>query len=328
MLLPRISSAKKKKKKKSKLFLMKIDSEDKQINHNKKKKITDIPINNNKQKIFLSSKSTPKFIDIIKKKKNEEIIDNEIINIEKENLDLIKELEKLNIQLNSLINKQGNNNISIYNNKNYNSVQPISHEYLHQSELVIQKKYLTNLISEYNQLYNKFNMDNRNDVIIQLENEIKEKSNEYKKYLKENKLLKEKIYNNNNYIKNNKYSNINDLNSKSELYMKKILKKKNEIEQMKILYKTEYKKMISLKGKYEKYNEILNKYETTYLNNNEIKTKEKDKKLEEKIIKLSKTKELIMQSRNAMNNNYSNEIIKQRKHIEQLKKSIFEVNKL
>ena len=35
-----------------------------------------------------------------------------------------------------------------------------------------------------------------------------------------------------------------------------------------------------------------------------------------------------MQSRNAMNNNYSNEIIKQRKHIEQLKKSIFEVNKL
>ena len=110
--------------------------------------------------------------------------------------------------------------------------------------------------------------------------------------------------------------------------MKKILKKKNEIEQMKILYKTEYKKMISLKGKYEKYNEILNKYETTYLNNNEIKTKEKDKKLEEKINKLSKKKEILIQSRNSMKNNYSNEIIKQRKYIEQLKKSIFEVNKL
>ena len=46
MLLPRISSAKNLKKKKSKLFLMKIDSEDKQINHNKKKKITAMePIN-------------------------------------------------------------------------------------------------------------------------------------------------------------------------------------------------------------------------------------------------------------------------------------------
>ena len=328
ILLPRISSAKNLKKNKSKLFLMKTDSEDKLINPNKKKKITSIPFNNNKQKIFLSSKSKPKFLDILKKKKNDEIIDNEIINIEKENLDLIKELEKLNLQLNTLINKQNHNNISIYNNKNYKSVQPIQHENLEQSELIIRKKYLTNLISEYNRLYDKFNMENENNIIIQLENEIKEKTNEYKKCFKENKLLKEKIYNNNNYLKNNKYTKNDNLNSKSELYMKKILNKKNEIEQMKITYKTEYKKIISLNEKYEKYNGILNKYETIYKNNNEIKTKEKDKKLEEEIYKLSKKKAILVQSRNSMKNNYSNEINKQRKYIEQLKKSIFEVNKL
>ncbi len=328
MLLPRISSAKNLKKSKSKLFLMKTDSEDKHIKLNKKKKITSIPFDNNKQKLFLNSKSKPKFLDMLKKKKNDEIIDNEILNIEKENLDLIKELEKLNIQLNTLINKQDNNNISIYNNKSYKSVQPIPHENLQQSELVIQKKYLTNLITEYNKLYNKYNMENNNNIITQLENAIKEKTNEYKKCFRENKLLKEKIYNNNNYLKNNKYTNNNDLNSKSELYMKKILNKKNEIEQMKITYKKEYKKIISLNDKYEKYNGILNKYETIYKNNNEIKTKEKDKKLEEKINKLSKKKEILIQSRNSMKNNYSNEIIKQRKYIEQLKKSIFEVNKL
>ena len=171
-------------------------------------------------------------------------------------------------------------------------------------------------------------MENENNIIIQLENEIKEKTNEYKKCFKENKLLKEKIYNNNNYLKNNKYTKNDNLNSKSELYMKKILKKKNEIEQMKNIYKKEYKKIISLNGKYEKYNDILNKYGTTYLNNNEIKTKEKDKKLEEEIYKLSKKKAILVQSRNSMKNNYSNEINKQRKYIEQLKKSIFEVNKL
>ena len=135
---------------------------------------------------------------------------------------MIRELEKLNIQFNSLSQKKSS---LINNNKNYNSVQPISHENLELSELNIQKKYLTNLISEYNTLYNKFNDENENEV-IELKKEIKEKKNEINKYFEENKILKDKIFNNQNYLKTNKQKKVffqdENLDDKSELYQKKI----------------------------------------------------------------------------------------------------------
>ena len=156
--LPRISSAKNLKKSNSKLFLMKSENEnDSNKEHgyiNKRKKITGIPYNT-KTKLYLSNnKSSNKLLEIVKNKKKEEEIDNELLNMEKENLNLIRELEKLNIQLNTLINKQTPIAILNYNKthpKN-KSVQPSTPEILKQSEIIMQKKYLTNLITEYNKL--------------------------------------------------------------------------------------------------------------------------------------------------------------------------------
>jgi hypothetical protein len=109
--------------------------------------------------------------------------------MEKENLNLIRELEKLNIQLNTLINKQTPIAILNYNKthpKN-KSVQPSTPEILKQSEIIMQKKYLTNLITEYNKLYSKFNIENDSNVKEELINEIEKKKIEYKKCLNENK---------------------------------------------------------------------------------------------------------------------------------------------
>ena len=234
---------------------------------------------------------------------------------------MIRELEKLNIQFNSLSQKKSS---LINNNKNYNSVQPISHENLELSELNIQKKYLTNLISEYNTLYNKFNDENENEV-IELKKEIKEKKNEINKYFEENKILKDKIFNNQNYLKTNKQKKVffqdENLDDKSELYQKKILKKKKDIEKMKIFYLKENKKILNLNNEIDKYKEILNSYETGVNMN-----LEKKKKLEDQIKKLTKKKKILKYSRYSMKKKFNKEINKQNNYIEQLKKTIFEVN--
>ena len=318
--LPRISSAQNLKKSKSRLFLMKTENEN---NHVKKRTKNIIPLNmnNHKSKLILKSKSPKNLLDILKKKKNDEIIDNELLNIEKENLDLIRELEKLNIQFNSLSQKKSS---LINNNKNYNSVQPISHENLELSELNIQKKYLTNLISEYNTLYNKFNDENENEV-IELKKEIKEKKNEINKCSEENKILKEKIFNNQNYLKTNKQKKVffqdENLDDKSELYQKKILKKKKDIEKMKIFYLKENKKILNLNNEIDKYKEILNNYEKGVNMN-----LDKKKQLEDQIKKLTKKKKILKYSRYSMKKKFNKEINKQNNYIEQLKKTIFEVN--
>ena len=144
------------------------------------------------------NKSSNKLLEIIKNKKNEEEIDNELYEMEKENLNLIRELEKLNIQLNNLINKQTPKAVINYNKTHpkHKSVQPSTPEILKQSEIIMQKKYLTNLISEYNKLYSKYNIEYNNNAKDELKKEIELKKIEYKKCLIENKNLKDKIYQN------------------------------------------------------------------------------------------------------------------------------------
>lgn len=339
-LLPRISSAINLKKSNSKLFLMKSENENENKEHtylNKRKKISGIPLNP-KSKLFLSmNKSTNKLLEIIKNKKNEEEIDNELYDMEKENLTLIRELEKLNIQLNNLINKQTPKAVINYNKTHpkHKSVQPSTPEILKQSEIIMQKKYLTNLISEYNKLYSKYNIEYNNNAKDELKREIEQKKIEYKTCLIENKNLKDKIYQNQNYLKNshiqqkNIIVNYDDFESKSDLYQKKISKTKSDLQRMELLYKNESKKIISLNEKYIRFKEILDNYEETPNTlKNKLLDKEKIKKDEEKKKKLIRKKNIIIHSRKSMKNNYNQEINKQKKYIEQLKNTIYEVNSI
>ncbi len=337
--LPRISSAKNLKKSNSKLFLMKSENEnDNNKEHgyvNKRKKITGIPFNT-KTKLYLSNnKTSNKLLEIVKKKKKEEEIDNELLNMEKENLNLIRELEKLNIQLNTLINKQTPIAILNYNKthpKN-KSVQPSTPEILKQSEIIMQKKYLTNLITEYNKLYSKFNIENDSNVKEELIDEIEKKKIEYKKCLNENKKLKDKIYVNENYLKKchiqqkNIITNYEDYESKIKLYKKKISTIKNDIERKENLYKNESKIILDLNKKYLKFKEILDNYEESPSSlNKKNKLKKNNKKDEEEFNKLIKKKNSLIHLRNTKKNNYNQEIKKQVKYIEQLKNTINEVN--
>ena len=173
-------------------------------------------------------------------------------------------------------------------------------------------------------MYNKFNDENENEV-IELKKEIKEKKNEINKYFEENKILKEKIFNNQNYLKTNKQKKVffqdENLDDKSELYQKKILKKKKDIETMKIFYLKENKKILNLNNEIDKYKEILNNYEKGVNMN-----LEKKKQLENQIKKLTKKKKILKYSRYSMKKKFNKEINKQNHYIEQLKKTIFEVN--
>jgi len=340
-LLPRISSAKNLKKTNSKLFLMKTENENENENKehtylNKRKKISGIPLNP-KSKLFLSmNKSSNKLLEIIKNKKNEEEIDNELYEMEKENLNLIRELEKLNIQLNNLINKQTPMAIINYNKTHpkHKSVQPSTPEILKQSEIIMQKKYLTNLISEYNKLYSKYNIEYNNNTKDELKKEIELKKIEYKNCLIENKNLKDKIYQNQNYLKNSHIQqktiiiNYEDFESKIDLYKKKISKTKSDLQRMELLYKNENKKILSLNEKYLRFKEILDNYETPNSLKNKLFDKDTIKKYEEQKKKLIRKKNIIIHSRNSMKNNYIQEINKQKKYIEQLKNTIYEVNNI
>ena len=337
-LLPRISSAKNLKKTNSKLFLMKTENENKEHTYlNKRKKISGIPLNP-KSKLFLSmNKSSNKLLEIIKNKKNEEEIDNELYDMEKENLTLIRELEKLNIQLNNLINKQTPKAVINYNKTHpkHKSVQPSTPEILKQSEIIMQKKYLTNLISEYNKLYSKYNIEYNNNAKDELKREIEQKKIEYKTCLIENKNLKDKIYQNQNYLKNSHIQqktiiiNYEDFESKIDLYKKKISKTKSDLQRMELLYKNENKKILSLNEKYLRFKEILDNYEETPNTlKNKLFDKDTIKKYEEQKKKLIRKKNIIIHSRNSMKNNYIQEINKQKKYIEQLKNTIYEVNNI
>ena len=339
-LLPRISSAKNLKKSNSKLFLMKSENENENKEHtylNKRKKLIGIPLNP-KSKLFLSMNKSPnKLLEIIKNKKNEEEIDNELYDMEKENLNLIRELEKLNIQLNNLINKQTPTAIINYNKTHpkHKSVQPSTPEILKQSEIIMQKKYLTNLISEYNKLYSKYNIEYNNNAKDELKKEIELKKIEYKKCLIENKNLKDKIYQNQNYLKKSHIQqktiivNYEDFESKSDLYKKKISKTKSDLHRMELLFKNESKKIISLNEKYIRFKEILDNYEETPNSlKNKLLDKEQIKQNEEQKKKLIRKKNIIIHSRKSMKNNYNIEINKQNKYIEQLKNTIYEVNSI
>ena len=312
--LPRISSSQ---------SIKKPNLNNKNIFH--KQLQSEIP-NKKKEKLILPQKP-----HILFKKNNK---DNELIDIQKEHLNLIQELQKLNVQLTDLINKQIPQAIINYSKYKKRKNLP-SPEIIRHNKIITKKKLLTNLIIEYNSIYNKFSLGCDIEMKNELENKIKNIKEEYNDNKNLIKNLKEQITKNDNYLKNRKkqeffsMNDSDDLLFKNELYEQKISQIKNNILQMENLLENENKTINHLNDRYLKYKEIINYYdETPQSIENKLKNYNEIKKKEEEMEKLKRKKDIIIHSRNTMNKKYSNEINKQNKYIEQLNKEIEDIDNI
>ena len=296
----------------------------------KNKKIhSEIPFKK-KPKLFLSSSKKIKKIFFNQNKK-----DNELINIQNEHLELIHELGLLNIQLTTLINKQIPHALinfgKIHSEKN---ILPSS-DIKRKTNILTKKKFLTNLILEYNTVYKKYILGTDLDIINELENNLRKKNEEYNTHQNFIKQLKDKIIKNEIYLKNLKIQEkitINDnkdLKYKIELYNKKIFQMKNEIIQMKNLSEKENNEIFSLNNKYSKYKEIISYYDETPQSIEEkLKISIEYKKKEEEINNLKRKKDIMSHSRNMLNKKYLIVINQQNKYIEELNNIIKEVDNI
>ncbi len=277
--LPRISSSQ---------SIKKPSINNKNIFHKQLK--SEIP-NKKKEKLILPQKP-----HILFKKNNK---DNELIDIQKEHLNLIQELQKLNVQLTDLINKQFPQAIINYSKYKKRKNLP-SPEIIRHNTIITKKKLLTNLILEYNTVYKKFALGNDLDIKNELENKLRKIKEEYNTHQNFIKQLKDKIIKNEIYLKNLKIQEkitINDnkdLKYKIELYNKKIFQMKNEIIQMKNLSEKENNEIFSLNNKYSKYKEIISYYDETPQSIEEkLKISIEYKKKEEEINNLKRKKDII-----------------------------------
>ena len=283
-----------------------------------------------KSKLFLPSPKNIKKMVFNQKKK-----DNEMLNIEKEHLELIHELEILNIQLTTLINKQIPQALINFEKNNSENIILPSSDIKRKNNILTKKKFLTNLILEYNTVYKKFSLGNDLDIGNELENKIRKLKEEYKIHQNYIKQLKDKIIKNEFYLKHMKIKEnitINenkDLKYKIELYNKKTTQMKNEILQMKNLSEKENIEIFSLNKKYSKYKEIVSYYDETPKSIEEkLKILAECKKKEEEINHLRRKKDIMFHSRNMLNKKYLIEINKQNQYIEELNKIITEIDNI
>ena len=254
----------------------------------------------------------------------------EFIKLRKENEYMITELERLNIELRTLINRQ----IPHLNLKKRNKTDEKRYDLNKENEKKANRKYLHTLITEYNRIYKNLSIGQDKNNIINLEDELNnlKKNNNENTHI--NKVLKEQIYKNEQNLENikkmrkNQLINLNDSENKYFLYKKKLMYMNKENERMNKLLIDEDKKIEQLKMSYLKLEEILGYYEETEesikrKNDEEIKNKEMELKLQ----KLIKKKEIIMHARLTMEKSYANKIEKQNKYIIELNNTLEELNK-
>ena len=320
--LPRISSASNFRKNCPKLFLMKPNEIDIKNHINKKSKINNGNIPYNNKTLFIPQKKN-KLNKPTQNKASQEFLD-----LEKENNHLIKELQNLNYQLNILINQKiprFKQNILQKEQDKIN--ENIKNGNFEESNLLVQKKYLSYLVNQYNSLFNKLNKDTyqRED----LEDLIDKAKIDFKQTKSQNKNLKEKIFKNEIYLKNSEkqqkmmIQNIDDLDSKYDLFRNKLSKMKNEINRKETLLEKEKEKILLLYEKYNKLKEILKYYEETpYSINQKFFQNIKNKEKETQLNSLIKKKNVLKHSRLSMKKSFDVEIEKQKKFIEHLKKTI------
>ena len=257
----------------------------------------------------------------------------EIQRIEKENIYLIQELEKLNIQLTTLINKQIPNALTFKFKEKFNKNN--DNEKIIENEINSSKKYLNSLINEYNNLHNQFNIGSNKkntEKLIEKINNVKEKLSKMKK---SNQNLKNKIQQNENFLKStiekqkNIIKNNLNINIKIKLFQEKINKLNNEIKRKEKLYDNENDKISELNNKYYKFKEILENYEETPNSlNNKIDINYRNNNYDNIISSLKTKKDILIHSRLTMKKSYDFEIDKQKRYIEDLQYKLININNL
>ena len=311
------------------LILPRIPSADSRKNNyninniNKKNKKRNLSSNNNK------SKYLPPKPNILKNKKNIKY-NNEFIKLKKENEYMITELERLNIELRSLIDKQ----MPFINIKNRYNTEEKRLDINKENEKKANRKYLHTLITEYNRIYKNLTIGQDKNSINNLENKLNVLKKSYNDNKQANRVLKDQIYRNEQLIENSKKKrqnqiiNLNDSENKYILCKNKIKEIDKENERMNKLLIEEDKKIEQLKNNYSKLEEILNYYEETYESIKQKNTEEiKNKELEIKLQKLIKKREILSHSRMSMEKSYANKIDKQKKYINELNSTLNELNK-
>ena len=250
--------------------------------------------------------------------------------LKKENEYMITELERLNIELRSLINKQ----MPFLNIKKRYNTEEKRLDMNKENEKKANKKYLHTLITEYNRIYKNLSIGQDRNIINNLEKKLNTLKNNYNDNKQTNKVLKDQVYKNEQLLENtkkirkNQIINLNDSENKYILYKKKLEEINKENERMSKLLIDEDKKIDELKMSYSKLEEILNYYEET---EESIKKKSdeeiKNKQLAMKLRKLIKKKEILIHARLTMEKNYLNKIDKQKKYINELNSSLNELNR-
>ena len=266
-----------------------------------------------------------------KKKKNNNIIplnNSELLKLKKENEYMISELERLNIELRNLIDKQIplNNNVIKNNNKiNLNK----------ENELIAYKKYLRTLITEYNRLYKNVIIGQDLEKLEGLEDKLNKQKQHYDETIQTNKALKNKIIKNEQYmestkkIRQNRIKNLSDSENKYILFRNKLKSIEKENTRMAKLLDDESLKINQLKGTYSKLEEILNYYEETQENLKKRNEEEiKNKELEKKLNLLVKKREILIHSRESMKKSYESKFENQKKYIKELNARLNELNEV
>ena len=281
----------------------------------------------------INIKNIPRnFSSYDKKKKNNNIIplnNSELLKLKKENEYMISELERLNIELRNLIDKQiplNNNNVIKNNNKiNLNK----------ENELNADKKYLRTLITEYNRLYKNVVIGQDLDKLEGLEEKLNQQKKNYNDSIQANKALKNKIIKNEQYmestkkIRQNRIRNLSDSENKYILFRNKLKSIEKENKRMAKLLEDESLKINQLKGTYSKLEEILNYYEETQENLKKRNEEEiKNKELEKKLNLLVKKREILTHSRESMKKSYENKFENQKKFIKELNTRLNELNEV
>ena len=265
-----------------------------------------------------------------KKKKVNNIVplnNSELLKLKKENEYMISELERLNIELRNLIDKQIplNNNNQVKNNNKINLNK--------ENELIADKKYLRILITEYNRLYKNVIIGQDLDKLEGLEDKLNKQKINYNESIQTNKALKNKIIKNEQYmestkkIRQNRIKNLSDSENKYILFRNKLNSIEKENKRMTKLLDDESLKINQLKGTYSKLEEILNFYEETQENLKKRNEEEiKNKELEKKLNLLVKKREILIHSRESMKKSYESKFENQKKYIKELNARLNEIN--
>ena len=243
---------------------------------------------------------------------------------------MITELERLNIELRNLIDKQ----IPHIKNKKRYKTEGKRLDINRENEKKANRKYLHTLITEYNRIYKNLTIGQDIKSINNLEEELNLLKKSYNEDKHTNKVLKDQIYkteqNLENYKKKRNYQiiNLNDSENKYILYKNKLKELDKENERMNKLFLDEEQKIEQLKESYSKLEEILTYYEETKesikkKNDEEIKNRELNLKLH----KLIKKKEILEHARLTMEKSYGNKIEKQKKYINDLNLTLNDIHK-